>query len=188
MRQTIKPERQSRYPLMPRYHFHLVSNHVRVPDCEGVILSDAWAARREAFLVADELLKPGSSAQHRKWNGWSVQVVDQFDREVLLVSVGGMVAGAGQEAEAERAGGSAPTEQVRERDGPPVQGGRRNGRRSNEVFGHTKRLAEEARAQLEQCRQLQQAIIRQIQAARETARLSVQLIEQARTLPVGPPT
>lgn len=186
MRQTIEPERQSRYPLMPRYHFHLISDHVRVPDCEGVALSDTWAARREAFLVADELLKPGSPEQHRKWNGWSVQVVDQFGREILFVSVAGMAARKGREADSERADPALPAYEGRDHDGsPPRADG--HGRGHNEVFDHTRRLAAEVKAHLEHCKQLQRAVARQIQAARETARLSAQLIEQARALPVGPP-
>ncbi|HEU5272346.1 MAG TPA: hypothetical protein VFU97_01690 [Xanthobacteraceae bacterium] len=187
MRQTIKHERQSRYSPMPRYHFHLVSDHVRVPDCEGVVLSDTWAARREAFLVADELLKPGSPQQHRKWNGWSVQVVDQFGSEVLFVSVGGVAAGTQREAEAQRASPALPAFEVRNGDASPAQAGR-HGRHANETFDHTRRLAEEVKAHLERCKQLQRAVARQIQAARETARLSAQLIEQARTLPAGPPS
>lgn len=187
MRQTIETERQFRYPLMPRYHFHLVSDHVRVPDCDGVVLSDTWAARREAFLVADELLKPGSAQQHRKWNGWSVQVIDQFGSEVLFVSVAGVAAGREREADAERAGPALPAFEVRDRDGSPAQAGR-NDRHANEIVDHTRRLAEEVKAHLERCKQLQRAVARQIQAARETARLSAQLIEQARTLPAGPPS
>lgn len=180
MRQTIDHEGQARYQLMPRYHFHLVSDYARVPDCDGVVLSDAWAARREAFLVADELLKPGSPEQQRKWNGWSVQVIDQSGTEVLFVSVAGVVACAEREAEARRT--------VRDQDGSLAPVDRRHGRLHNEIFDHTERLAAEVRAHLERCKQLQRAVARQIQAARETARLSAQLIEQARTLPVGPPS
>src|SRR5882757_8744488 len=77
---------------MPRYLFHLVSDCARVPDREGTDLVDVGAARREAFLVAGELVKPGLPAQHRKWGGWSLQLIDEQGGEVLNLPVGELAA------------------------------------------------------------------------------------------------
>lgn len=172
---------------MPRYHFHLVSDCARVPDCDGVDLADAWAAQREAFLVVDELVKPGSSAQHRKWTGWSVQVVDDRGDEVLFVPVGGLTAG--RDAERNGARSVPAAERTGARNAAPGGGDRVHRRRRADAYGGDNlHRTTDAMWRDEQCKELRRALAMQIDAARETARLSVKLIEQARTLPVASPS
>jgi len=157
---------------MPHYLFHLVSPEAQVPDDDGIDLADTWAARREALLIADELLKPGSPAQLRKWRGWSLQVVEERGGQVLFVPIVDLVAGTDDDAERSGPGRAA-------RDG--------TGGHSSGTFRTTLRLAAEAVRQIEQCRQLKRAVGTQIELARETVRLSAELIERGRTLAIGNP-
>lgn len=156
---------------MPRFHFHLVSECARVLDSEGIVLADDWSARREAVLVAHELVKPGSAAQHRKWQGWSVQVVDGRNSEVMFVPV------------VELLGARSPARRGDNRDPAPDRTNRVQRRARTEAYSDNIRLAAEAIRHVERCRQLKRSIDTQIELARETARLSAQLLEQWRSLP-----
>ena len=171
---------------MPHYLFHLVSREAQVPDSDGIDLADAWAARREALLMANELVKPGAPAQRAKWKGWSLQVVDERGSEVLFVPLNAMIAdirAAGQSellsAPGDGAHGVHGVHGVHER--PDHQ----RDRTCVDAYRTTLRLAAEAIRQVERCRQLQRAVVTEIKSARETARLSAELMERGRTLPAG---
>jgi hypothetical protein len=160
---------------MPRYHFHLVSNCAQVLDREGVRLADPWAAQREAFLVAEELVKPGLPAQHRKWHGWSVQVVDEQGGEVLFVPVVELLAAPWAGRRDKRA--STPGWSTDDRD-----------RTDGIAHIESRRMTVQAEQHAQRCKQLQRAITAQIELAKESARRSAQLVEQWRTLAAANPS
>ncbi len=174
--------------LMPRFHFHLVSDCALIPDSEGVVLADPGAARREALLVAEELVKPGLPAQHRKWRGWSVQVADDCGREVLLVPVVELLGAVAQRTEPARKTPAYVGAHTSHRDGAPGNTARSTGGTGKEHYARTLHLTAEAIRHVERCRQLQQAIAKEVELARETARLSARLVEQWRMLPAGTPS
>jgi hypothetical protein len=173
---------------MPRYLFHLVSDCARVPDREGTDLADAGAACREAFLVAGELVKPGLPAQHRKWHGWSLQLIDQQGAEVLNMPVGELVAGRGHAAAPDRRM-SAPTADRAPGEHATSDGVAKSaGGIRTDVIMHTRRLIAEALRQVERCHRVHRAVSAEIELARQTARLSAQLIEQSSALLAAKPT
>jgi hypothetical protein len=168
---------------MPRYLFHLVSDCARVPDREGTDLADVGAARREAFLVAGELVKPGLPAQHRKWDGWSLHLIDQQGGEVLNMPVGKLAAGRGPAAASDERTSGAPGENAASDRVARSRGGIRT-----DVMMHTRRLIAEALRQVERCHRLHRAVSAEIELARQTARLSAQLVDQSNTLLAAKPT
>jgi hypothetical protein len=63
---------------MPRYFFHLESKGEKIADVQGLVLSDDFAARREAEAVAAALKK-------RHGNAWRVIVRDEYGHEFTAI-------------------------------------------------------------------------------------------------------
>ena len=73
---------------MPMYFFHLTDGKDVLTDDEGVHLSDAKEARREARAAVRELAKPVSGASADRWHGWFIRVVEETGSEVAQVAAG----------------------------------------------------------------------------------------------------
>ena len=173
---------------MPRYLFHLVSDCARVPDREGTDLADAGAARREAFLVAGELVKPGLPAQHRKWDGWSLQLVDEQGGEILNMPVGELAARRGPAVAPDQRMSAPIADRAPGETAASDRVARSGGGIRTDAMMHTRRLIAEARRQVERCHRLHRAVSAEIELARQTARLSAQLVEQSSSLSATKPT
>ena len=99
-----------------------------------------------------------------------MQVVDGRNSEIMFVPVVELL-GAGTAAR----GGS--------HDPAADRAGRVQRRARTQAYNDNIRLTAEAIRHVERCRQLKQSIDTQIELARETARLSAELLEQWRNLP-----
>jgi len=147
---------------MPHYRFNLVSDCARLPAREGIDLVDVQAARREAILIASELVKPGLPAQQRKWKGWTLQVADE-QGEILSVSFAEFFAGA------ERL---APLERIEIRAAE----------RRTALTSETLRLTADAMRHVERFEHLRRELSAAIERARSTVGFSARLIEESRSL------
>ena len=62
---------------MPRYFFHVVCGEARIPDPDGVDISESdMASLRGAKIVSDMLR--ASPELFEGWEDWSVEVVDEL--------------------------------------------------------------------------------------------------------------
>ncbi|HUI97572.1 MAG TPA: hypothetical protein VLX44_17585 [Xanthobacteraceae bacterium] len=177
---------------MPRYLFNLVSDRAEVRDHDGVDLADPWSARREAFLIADDLIRPGAPIQLRKWRGWSVQVVDERGGEVLRVPIGDLRPDT-RDAAPGRPMSAGVVDRVAISHAAPDPVDRltsdfyaRLSAEAQHLAAQRHQLAAQRLRQGADCTRLRRAIRLEIERAQETARLSAQLIAQCRDLPVGP--
>ncbi len=74
---------------MPRYYFSFASAHQSQNDPDGFELTDAAAARDHALALAANLLRHASSKA--AWQGWSLHVRDDQDREVFAIPLSDVI-------------------------------------------------------------------------------------------------
>ncbi len=77
--------------MMPRYFFNIMEGHSQnlVRDIEGVLLSGAGEARKEAIGLAQDITRHGI---HKPTQAWTVIVTDENGDEVLTVPLSGIPA------------------------------------------------------------------------------------------------
>lgn len=71
---------------MPRYFFNLVHSTERIADDDGVDLPDDGAVTLDAFRAVAELSEEQPPGH---WDGWKIEVVDEENRVVVIVDLGG---------------------------------------------------------------------------------------------------
>jgi hypothetical protein len=62
---------------MPRYFFHVVCGEVRIPDPDGVDMSESDMASLRGAKIVSEMLKTFPEL-FEGWEDWSVEVVDEL--------------------------------------------------------------------------------------------------------------
>src|SRR5260370_11654711 len=90
-RSAFSARRKSRKAMMPRYFFNIMEGHSQnlVRDIEGVLLSGAGEARKEAIGLAQDITRHGI---HKPTQAWTVIVTDENGDEVLTVPLSGIPA------------------------------------------------------------------------------------------------
>lgn len=68
---------------MPRYFFHIRSAEKSLPDCEGLELAGASAARCEASCTVQDFCQAATGQVSPGWEGWCVEVCDQRGRPLF---------------------------------------------------------------------------------------------------------
>jgi hypothetical protein len=62
---------------MSRYFFHLVRGEVRIPDPDGIDMSESDMASLQGAKIASEMLETVPEL-FEGWKGWSVEIVDEL--------------------------------------------------------------------------------------------------------------
>jgi hypothetical protein len=90
-RSAFSARRKSRKAMMPRYFFNIMEGRSQnlVRDIEGVLLSGAGEARKEAIGLAQDITRHGI---HEPTQAWTVIVTDENGDEVLTVPLSGIPA------------------------------------------------------------------------------------------------
>jgi hypothetical protein len=70
-----------------RCYFNLVHATGRIPDTEGVEVTDVGVARAEAVRALRELIDE-NSATPRHWAGWRLEVTDAADDVLFAIDLG----------------------------------------------------------------------------------------------------
>jgi hypothetical protein len=71
---------------MPRFFFHLRNARKSLLDCDGMMLADAAAARREAVSAVRDFFQPATGRVPPDWEHWSFDVRDERGRCVCSAS------------------------------------------------------------------------------------------------------
>jgi hypothetical protein len=69
-----------------RLYFHLVNSSKRIPDEQGVEVSDIAQVHMEALLAIEEVRQEGEICDH-DWSGWALNVTDATGTVVLALDL-----------------------------------------------------------------------------------------------------
>jgi hypothetical protein len=62
---------------MPRYFFHFVRGEARIPDPDGIVMSESDMASLRGAKIVSEMLET-SPELFEGWEDWSVEIVDEL--------------------------------------------------------------------------------------------------------------
>jgi hypothetical protein len=62
---------------MPRYFFHFVRGEARIPDPDGIDMSESDMASLRGAKIVSEMLETVPEL-FEGWEGWSVEIVDEL--------------------------------------------------------------------------------------------------------------
>jgi hypothetical protein len=71
---------------MPRYFFHLRSDHKSLLDCHGTGFPGPEAACKEARRTVQDFFQPWTGRVAPEWQGWSLEVCDERGRGIFLMA------------------------------------------------------------------------------------------------------
>jgi hypothetical protein len=71
---------------MPRYFFHFVRGEARIPDPDGIDMSESDMASLRGAKIVSELLE-AIPELFEGWEGWSVEIVDELGTIVQTLTL-----------------------------------------------------------------------------------------------------
>jgi hypothetical protein len=71
---------------MPRYFFHFVRGEARIPDPDGIDMSESDMASLRGAKIVSELLE-AIPELFEGWEGWSLEIVDELGTVVQTLTL-----------------------------------------------------------------------------------------------------